>query len=539
MPTLGRMIGRRLGLTGALCLIAVVAGAAPVQLTRGPGDDTDAAWSPDGRCLVFQRTIRRDADLQVLDIATGAVRPLVAGPGNALYPAWSPDGRTIVYSFGEATRTVAQGQERGYNLMAIPASGGKSRRLTDGLVRDYAPAFSPDGRDVHFSSTRDLKASAVGLFRLALPPADGTQLPAPVRLIARDADDCAAVQPALSPDGRFIAYGMMRGLRANWTIMLAKTAQPDQAYRLTDPTWPCYGPRWSPDGRWLACTGYQPGDLGWGLYVIEVQTGGAVRLDTGPGNARSPAWSPDGKQLVFESNRTGSYKLYRFTPQLPTHLPRPQTAEEQAPPVLKFRFAGMAGQTMKDESGTGNDGQVVGAVTPADGGITFGPGGYITVPQPRGCDFGRKSFSVRAEVMVERHTQALRMIAVGDYPICQRGWQLYLDDRDRLWFSSRTVSSQYVGACTAGPLPTGQRLTVTGTRDRLGTVELFVGDVAQATVGTGATMAYPAPTQIRVGLQFDNTMPATGLRLHSLEVHPMLLVRSQGVGGSLEEFLRP
>jgi Tol biopolymer transport system component len=513
--------------------------AAPIQLTRGPGDDTEAAWSPDGRSIVFQRTCNGDADLQVLNVATGAVKPLVVGPGDAIYPAWSPDGREIVYSFGHFTRTVAQGQDRGYNLMRVPVAGGGPQRLTDGLVRDYVPSFSPDGRTVYFSSTRDMKQSAVGLWRLALPAPEVTQLPVPERVLCRDANDCAAVQPSLSPDGRFIAYGTIRGMRSNWTITLAKAAQPEQAYPLTDSTWVCYGPRWSPDGRWLACTGYRPGDAGWGIYVIEVQTGGAMRLDTGPGNSRSPAWSPDGKQLVFENNRTGSYKLYRFSPQLPAHLPNPQVAEEQAPPVLKLSFAEMAGEVAKDHSGTGNDGKVVGPVTPADGGVTFGTGGYVTVPQPRGCDFGRKSFSVRADLMVEKHTQALRLIADGDYPICRRGWQLYLDDRDRLWFSARDSASVFIGACSDEPLPTGQRLTVTGTRDRTGLVELFVSNAAQSTVGTGANMVYPAPMQIRIGLQFDGTMPATGLRLYSLEVHPMLLLRSGGVAVSLEEFLQP
>jgi len=341
--------------------------AAPVQLTKGPGDDTEAAWSPDGRAIVFQRTLDGDADLQVLNVATGAVKPLVIGPGEALYPAWSPDGRFVAYSFGHITRTVAQGQERGYNLMIVPAAGGAPRRLTDGLVRDYVPAFSPDGRSLYFSSTREMKQSAVGIWRLPMPPPAGEALPTPEPVICRDANDCAAVQPSLSPDGRFLAFGMIRGMRSNWIIMLAKAGQPEQVYPLTDPAWVCYGPRWSPDGKWLACTGYRPGDPGWGVYVIEVRSGGAMRLDTGPGNSRSPAWSPDGKQLVFENNRTGSYKLYRFSPQLPAHIANPQAVEENMPPVLKLSFAGLTGETVKDESAAGNDGKIVGSVTPADG----------------------------------------------------------------------------------------------------------------------------------------------------------------------------
>lgn len=524
----------------ALLVLGVTAAlAAPVPVTRGPGEDTEAAWSPDGRSIAFQRTLNGEVDLHVVTVATGTVKPLVAGPGEAIYPAWSPDGRSIVYSFGHFTRTVAQGQERGHNLMMIPATGGVPRRLTDGLVRDYMPVFAPDGRSLYFSSTRELKENAVGIRRLPVPAASAAELPAPERVFVRDANDCAAVQPTLSADGRLLAFGLQRGIRSNWTIVLAKTAAPEAVYPLTDPAWACYGPRFSPDGRWLACTGYRPGDPGWGIYVIEVQTGGWMRVDSSPGNSRSPAWSPDGKQLVFENNSTGRYKLYRMSLELPAHLPNPQVAEEQGPTVLKLNFAGLTGDVVKDTSGTGNDATVVGQVTPADGGISFAPDSYVTVPEPQGCDFGRKSFSVRAELMVEKHTQALRLIADGDYPNCRRGWQLYLDDQDRLWFSARAADTSFVGACTAGPLPVGQRLTVTGTRDRMGLVELFVDGAAQPTVGSGANMTYPAPTQIRLGLQFDGTMPAAGLKLYSVEVHARLLLSSQGVAGNLEEFLRP
>lgn len=518
--------------------VTSVSTGAPVQLTRGPGDDTEAAWSPDGRFIVYQTRRDGDSDLQILNVVTGAVKPLVSGPGDAIYPAWSPDGRNIAYTFGQFTHTVAQGQERGYNLMLIPAGGGESRRLTDGLVRDYLPTFSPDGKSIYFSSTREFEHSAVGVFRTAVPSSDASS-PAPERVIFRDADDCAAVQPTLSPDGRFLAYGFVRGMRSNWGICLAKTARPEEVYPLTDPAWPCYGPRWSPDGRWLACTGYRPGDPGWGIYLIEVQTGGSMRLDTGAANSRSPAWSPDSKQLVFENNRSGSYKLCRITPELPAHLPNPQVAEEEAPPVLKLDLAAVAEGAVQDLSGTGNDAKVVGPVTSEGGGVTFGEGAYLSVPQPRGCDFGRKAFSVRADLMVERHTQSLRMVAVGDYPICRRGWQLYLDDQDRLWFSARSANSVFIGASTDGPLPTGTRLTVTGTRDKQGVVELFANNVAQATAGGGATMSYPAPTEIRIGLQYDGTMPATGLRLYGLEVHPMLLLRSGSAAVSLEEFFKP
>ncbi len=236
-------------------------GAELVQLTTGPGNDTEAAWSPDSQRIVFQSDRNDTLDLYVLDLATKALAPLVVGPGHAEFPAWSSDGKWIVYSYACFTKTALEGQDDGYNLFVIPAAGGRPRRLTQGRHRDYCPMFLADGKTVWFSSDRGAKAksNAVSLYTVSV---DGGE---PKVVLRRDGNDRAAVQATFSPDGRSFAYGTIAGFRDNWRIALAHVDCPDEGCALTDAQSSFYGPRWSPVGNVLACTGFRLGDSGWGV----------------------------------------------------------------------------------------------------------------------------------------------------------------------------------------------------------------------------------------------------------------------------------
>jgi dipeptidyl aminopeptidase/acylaminoacyl peptidase len=135
-------------------------GAPPVQITDGPWDDGQPAWSPDGRGIAFvsDRSSERDRHfeggaLHVVDVATGEVRRLTTETGRARSPAWSPDGAWIAY-VGSPVADEASPSDT--HLWRVPAAGGEPARLTGRLGRSVGqrpggyltpspPVWSGDG----------------------------------------------------------------------------------------------------------------------------------------------------------------------------------------------------------------------------------------------------------------------------------------------------------------------------------------------------------------------------------------------------------
>ena len=131
-------------------------GAAPRQLTFGDYDDSDPAWSPDGREIAFvsNRTENPDgndnSDIWIVRVDGERAEPrqLTTNPGADYAPAWSPDGRRIAYV------TVTEPNLIWYatnHLAVVPARGGQPRLPLPRLDRNVrAPVFAPGGDAILF-----------------------------------------------------------------------------------------------------------------------------------------------------------------------------------------------------------------------------------------------------------------------------------------------------------------------------------------------------------------------------------------------------
>lgn len=96
-------------------------------------------FSPDGYQIVYASAdLDGNLDIWKADTRTGLQERLTDGSEIDDRPDWSPDGRTVVF---------ASSRDGAFSLWAVPASGGRRRRLNDG---GWAPRFSPDGARVAY-----------------------------------------------------------------------------------------------------------------------------------------------------------------------------------------------------------------------------------------------------------------------------------------------------------------------------------------------------------------------------------------------------
>ena len=179
-------------------------------------------------------------------------------------PAISPDGKLVAYSSDRGP-----GGER--DLYVKQVAGGQPVRLTFDGAGNTTPDFSPDGSRIAFRSNRD----GGGIYEI---PALGGE----ARLLARD-----GLNPRFSPDGSQVAYwvGMesvsvaVPGNGAVWVVPVAGGQPRRVGPDFTNARWPV----WSPDGKHLLIVGYtsaksmQSSFLDWWI----VATGGGQPVRTG------------------------------------------------------------------------------------------------------------------------------------------------------------------------------------------------------------------------------------------------------------------
>ena len=256
-------------------------------------------FSPDASRIAFECERGGRLAVGVVPVKGGDAEWVVSGPGNAGQPAWAADG-SLVYTYCHDTNTALAAVQRkatdgGANIWRW--KGGRAEQLTFGRAFDYSPSAAPDGT-VWFVTTRGEEKSSLrgtGLCKAhvaALAPGT-TNLGIKVQYAK---SNTGAMQPTVSPSGRLLLWGEMRGFRGNWRVVAASVDNLEKAVALTPPDAACHSPRWSPDGRRVCYTGYHVGDPGWCVYVQELVSGAETRVCEG----RNPCFSPDGRNLVYD-----------------------------------------------------------------------------------------------------------------------------------------------------------------------------------------------------------------------------------------------
>ncbi|MEL7214329.1 MAG: Tol-Pal system beta propeller repeat protein TolB [Pseudomonadota bacterium] len=135
--------------------------------------------------------------------------------------------------------------------------------------------------------------------RLAVMDQDGAN----VRYLTNGAD--LVLAPRFSPNGRDILFTSFAGGVPRATIINSETGTRQVLDRLPGMT---FAPRFSPDGTRVVYSRTVSGTTN--IFEMELATRRTRQLTRGPAIDTAPSYSPDGAEMVFESNRGGSQQIY-------------------------------------------------------------------------------------------------------------------------------------------------------------------------------------------------------------------------------------
>jgi Tol biopolymer transport system component len=140
------------------------------MMTEEIRKDGQAKVSPDGSRIVFTSARTGNGDLYLLDLYTNMLKRLTSSEDTDFFPRWSPEGRDIAYTTG--------GKEA--HDIHIIRNAGTPEQVDEVLVRwffdDVLPSYSPDGRYISFYTTYNLERDPFNTKRwgIMIVPSDGS-----------------------------------------------------------------------------------------------------------------------------------------------------------------------------------------------------------------------------------------------------------------------------------------------------------------------------------------------------------------------------
>ena len=216
-----------------------------IDVTRGTWMSVDV--SPDGRMIAFDLL----GDIYVMPIEGGEARAIASGVAWDMQPKWSPDGRQIAFTSDRAG---------GDNIWVMDADGSNPVQISKESFRLLnQPEWTPDGQFIvarkHFTSSRSLGAGELWMYHRT--GGGGVQM------TERRTPQKDTGEPAFSPDGRYLYF--------------SDDATPGNTFEYSK-------------------------DVNGQIYIIrrlDRETGEIEPYITGPGGSIRPTPSPDGRSIAF------------------------------------------------------------------------------------------------------------------------------------------------------------------------------------------------------------------------------------------------
>ena len=243
------------------------------------------------------------------------------------------DGRRLAYEAYEAKLAVAK--TRGEIGVLARAAGGtltEVRRPTDGGPSSaYNPSISADGRFVAFEAAAGNLNFAKRYGQMGVWVRDLRTGRTTLASRGASSKPFSAYNPSLSADGRVVAFETSeseRGALAVWVRDL-RTGRPSRIPRPPGVTSDLYEPALSPDGRFLAFTALSGAGES-DVFLRELRTGRTVQVSDG--ESWEPVVSAGGRHVAF--SRSGRVVVKDLATGVSTVVAPPAASASSSEPSL-------------------------------------------------------------------------------------------------------------------------------------------------------------------------------------------------------------
>ncbi len=243
--------------------------------------------------LVFE-SLRTATDQIYWYDRSGNLISATGTPGEWGSPSVSPDGRRLAISYSDPKAASKP------DIWVYDLARNVKTRVTSAPGINAAAFWAPDSQHVCFVSDRN------GSFRLFEKAADGTGTATP--LVPSEDPDAAEFFGSWSADGRYLVFQRSVGPRVQsnygpangeiWAIGLSEDRKPFPVVQSGQ--FAAIQPALSPDAKWLAYVSDESGRSE--VYVVPFPHG-AGRFLVSSGGGIWPRWSGDGKELWYRQGR--------------------------------------------------------------------------------------------------------------------------------------------------------------------------------------------------------------------------------------------